>query len=55
MYNEQRLVDKDAPRVEMLKVMENYKRSVDFFNSFGLDTKKKHHPETKRPLTDANT
>jgi len=23
----------------MLKVMDNYKRSVDFFNSFGIKTK----------------
>lgn len=41
MYNEQRLVDRDGPRVDMLKVMENFKRSADFFNSYGIDTKKK--------------
>jgi hypothetical protein len=45
-YSEQRLIDKSAPRAEMFKVIENLKRSVDFYNSYGL----KPMHEKKKPL-----
>lgn len=38
----------------MMKVMESYKRSANFYNSFGLDTKKTQNA-TKKPLGEANT
>lgn len=38
-YNEERLTAKTVPQVNMHKVMDNYKRSVDFFNSYGIAPK----------------
>ena len=44
------MIDKSAPQVEMLKVMDSFKKSVDFYNSYGINSKY----ENKRPLTEAN-
>jgi hypothetical protein len=49
-YHQERLINKSAPQVEMLRVMENLKRSVDFYNSYGLDFKH----EIKKPLNESN-
>jgi len=35
-YEQNRMIEKTAPRFDMLKTLETYKRSVDAFNSFGL-------------------
>lgn len=58
-YNEERLLGKTAPQVDMMKVMDNFKKSVDYFNSYGIDsTKDKDKPSVvtkdKKPLADAN-
>jgi hypothetical protein len=42
-----------------MKVMDNFKKSVDYFNSYGIDsTKDKDKPSVvakdKKPLADAN-
>jgi len=49
-YNKQRLLGKEGPKVDMLKVMDNFKRSTDFFNNFGI----KNNGPVKKPLTEAN-
>lgn len=36
-FNEHKKREGDAPKVDMLKVMDNFKRSVNFYNSFGLN------------------
>ena len=38
-YEQNRLVEKTAPKFDMLKTLETYKRSVDAFNSYGLKKK----------------
>lgn len=45
-YNQERLIEKTASQVDMLRVMDNFKKSVDFFNSFGI----KNTQTTKKPL-----
>lgn len=53
-FNEQRLVDKAAPKVDMLKVMDTFRRGVDFYNSYGI----KGHDKAgtcKKPLGEANS
>lgn len=40
-YNEQRLSEKMVPSMDMMKVLENYRRSVDFYNNFGIKSSKK--------------
>jgi hypothetical protein len=50
-FNEQRLIDKSAPNVDMFKVMDNLKKSVDFYNSFGIS---KASSNNKKPLGEAN-
>jgi len=47
-------MDKSAPQVEMIKVMDSFKRSVDFYNSYGIKNKQEHKHDHKRPLTEAN-
>lgn len=38
--NEQRLIDKAAPKIDMFRVMENLQRSTQFYNSYGIKDKK---------------
>lgn len=52
-FNEQRLVDKAAPKVDMLKVMDTFKRGVDLYNSFGIKGQDKTGT-CKKPLAEAN-
>lgn len=62
--NQQRLIDKAAPRVDMFKVMENLQRSTQFYNSYGIKDKTTNTPPTttstttangvKKPLTESN-
>lgn len=51
-FHEERLTAKTAPQVDMHKVMDTYKRSVDFFNSFGIRPKVSN--EIKKPLAENN-
>ena len=51
--NEQRLVDKAAPKVQMMSVMENFINGVNFYNSYGL-AKEKKPATTKKPLGENN-
>ena len=58
-YNEERLLGKTAPQVDMMKVMDNFKKSVDYFNSYGIDSTKDKDKacvaaKDKKPLADAN-
>jgi hypothetical protein len=43
-------MNKSAPQIEMLRVMDNLKKSIDFYNSFGITSKH----EIKKPLTESN-
>jgi hypothetical protein len=38
-YQENRILDKTMPKFDMLKTLDNYKKSVDAFNSYGLKKK----------------
>lgn len=56
-YNQERLTSKTVTQVDMLKVMDNYKRSVDYFNSYGITSNKgagTGMADAKKPLGEAN-
>lgn len=36
-YREHKNRQEDVPSVDMFKVMENFKRSVNYYNSYGLN------------------
>ncbi len=49
-FNQHKKRDGDAPKVDMFKVMDNFKRSVNFYNSFGLNNDN-NKSTGKAPLT----
>lgn len=51
-FHEERLTAKTVPQVDMHKVMDTFKRSVDFFNSYGIAPKPTN--EVKKPLAENN-
>lgn len=59
-YNEERVLGKTGPQIDMFKVMDSFKKSVDYFNSYGIETGKDKdnskliNNKEKKPLTDAN-
>lgn len=58
-YNEERILGKTAPQVEMLRVLDSFKKSVDYFNSYGIDSAKDKDKgwgtgKEKKPLAEAN-
>ena len=51
-YEQEKLKEKAVPEFDLIKFMENYKRNVDFFNSYGLKPKVGH--AVKVPLGHSN-
>lgn len=38
-YETQKRLEKDIPEFDLIKFMETYKKSVDFYNSYGFSKK----------------
>lgn len=50
-YKEEKLNEKAVPEFDLIRFMDSYKRSINFYNSYGLD-KKPVNPG--KVLTDKN-
>ena len=45
-----------VPQFDLMKYLDNYKKSINFYNSYGLDkNKNKGGPQTGRPAYRVNT
>jgi hypothetical protein len=57
-YQQNELMEKTAPQFDMLKILDNYKRSVDAYNSYGIkkktDTTKETTSQQKKVLGERN-
>ena len=54
-YQAEKESQKVVPEFDLVKYLQNYKRNVDFYNSYGLKPKPRDPFDSKRPLGENNS